>query len=183
MTKQLSGVLHIRAVDLSGVNKMSGNDYKLRAESGITLAYAVEQNGDVDVGIAVCSHEDRFDRKLGAKIATGRLLAERDVNMRQKLDSSALAFASKEFLGVEAYPQPVQGKGGEWFVHESQFPLVKLLLTLAKSVAVDILYSELHKLKLNLRNPVGAENVSIVRFGNAYAFHFEPELEIGTLVV
>lgn len=176
MTKKLSGVLHIRALDI-----VTDVAPKLRPEAGVSLAYSVGANGDVVVGFAVCSFRDRFDRSLGKKIAVGRLQSERNPLLRQTLDSSALSFIAKEMFGIDAVVEPVVGKDGEYFVHESQFPLTKLLLTLSKTLALELLMAELQKEKLVLKAPMTEANVEIVRFGKSYAYHYEPgtpELEV-----
>ena len=62
-----------------------------------TTAHVVDKEGNVAIGVAICSPKDRFNRKIGRKIAIGRAfyaMAQqhdcREINRTEALDQLTL---------------------------------------------------------------------------------------------
>jgi len=70
-------VIHTR--NYKKVQKIDGYYYELLAKGGTTTIQITSSDKQSDVeGIAACSIEDNFDRKLGNSIALGRALIKFD---------------------------------------------------------------------------------------------------------
>jgi hypothetical protein len=70
-------VIHTR--NHKKVRKLNGYYYELLAKGGTTTIQITSSDKHSDVeGIAVCSNEDNFNRKLGNSIALGRALIKFD---------------------------------------------------------------------------------------------------------
>lgn len=70
-------VIHTRHYETTALRKMSGyaTENRLSGKGGTTRIQITTPDGQVDVeGIAVCSLEDSFNRKLGNSIAIGRAI-------------------------------------------------------------------------------------------------------------
>ncbi len=61
---------HERVPETLSVNNLSGKSMY----GGRTIAYIYDKNGDKIEAYANCSMQDCYNRKLGKKIAVGRLL-------------------------------------------------------------------------------------------------------------
>lgn len=167
MTVKLSGVIHARPVDIGGeVPRFSD-------KGGLTLAYAVHGNGDVSLALATCSDEDSFNRKLGSKIATGRLATPGRGGMTT-VESTALEFFAEEVFGDSRKIKPILATGGEYYVPTSDFPLVAVLLAGTRDVVQELVMRSLKRQGYFLGEPVDTSWIHFSRINGKYGFCVTP---------
>lgn len=77
-------VLHARHYGTADITRMSGYEKRLSSKGGDTrIEITTPDKQTTVVGIAKCSLQDSFDRKLGNQIALGRALTEFEENHPQ----------------------------------------------------------------------------------------------------
>jgi len=70
-------VLHTRHYDTVGINRLSGPVSRLSCKGGRTRIQITTPDKEIDVeGVAECSLQDSFNRKVGNSIALGRAIQE-----------------------------------------------------------------------------------------------------------
>lgn len=74
-------VAHLRRFELR-LGSGSSAGARMSQTGGVTVAY-MEHDGVVEVAIARCSTKDVYNRKLGRKIAVGRFLTGKTVDVTQ----------------------------------------------------------------------------------------------------
>jgi len=178
MTDKVSGILHVRPINIT---EGAYSNY-----GGISLAYSVKESGDVKVSLAICSHQDRFNRKRGRQIALGRLNSERAQELVSTFDSSALEFMAAEYFGVKMKIEPKVGSTGEFYVEREKFPLSAVLLLMVRPMVLDLLHREAADHAVQFLEEYTIEDVAIVSYRNGLGWHFGAktnEVGIGVRVV
>ncbi len=176
MTDKVSGVMHVRPISL--------DNGAIHNKGGLSIAYSVRENGDVRMGVAVCSSEDNFNRRLGRTIATSRLMSSKDQDLVTTIEASVLEFLAQEVLGDDRKIKPERADSGEYFVPRSVFPLTTVLLHGSRPIFIGMIVREFNDLGYPVPDVLqNLDSIRIERIGNKLGFHFSDKHSFGERVL